>query len=64
MKISTRNSQILSCSPEAHAVAYNGACKCRLPEGPREFRSQGLSCAGSQRYFSDELAYMRNRLLS
>jgi hypothetical protein len=28
-----------------------------------ELRSQGLSCAQSQRQFSDELAYMRNRVL-
>ena len=27
--------------PAAHAVPFNGACKCRLPEGLCEFRSQG-----------------------
>ena len=26
--------------PGAHAGPFNGACKCRLPEGPCEFRSQ------------------------
>ena len=36
--------------PAAHAVPVNRACKCRLPEGLCEFRSQGLSCAGPQRH--------------
>src|SRR4029450_1033902 len=46
--------------PAAHAVAFNGSCKCRLPEGLCEFRSQGLSCAESQRHVSYELAYLRH----
>ena len=35
--------------PAAHAPPFNGACKCRLPEGLCELRSQVLSYAQSER---------------
>ena len=44
----TLKSRTLVLLPAAHAPPFNGACKCRLPEGLCELRSQVLSCAQSR----------------
>ena len=64
MKTLTRNSRTLSCSPQLMlppSMAHvNAACRKDFVSFVRKV----LSCAESQRHFSYELAYMRNRVSS